>query len=76
MFRTLSLFIQLNYALQASLPSCLLIDDIGEGLDYSRSALLIERLMSKVEGTQIQLVMSTNDQFCNGRRSIKILVGD
>jgi len=63
MFRALSLFIQLNYALMARLPSCILIDDIGEGLDYSRSSQLIERLMSKVDGTQIQLIMSTNDQF-------------
>ncbi len=63
MFRTLSLLIQLNYAIQANLPSCILIDDIGEGLDYTRSTALIKRLMNKVEGTQMQLIISTNDQF-------------
>jgi len=63
LFRLLSLFIQLNYAFMTNLPSCILIDDIGEGLDYTRSTLLIERLMSKLAGTQVQLIMSTNDQF-------------
>ncbi len=63
MFRVLSLFIQLNYSIFAALPSCILIDDIGEGLDYTRSTALIELLISKVEGTQMQLIMSTNDQF-------------
>lgn len=63
MFRALSLFIQVNYSLLASLPSCIIIDDIGEGLDYSRATDLIELLIRKVEGTNIQLMMSTNDQF-------------
>lgn len=63
MFRALSLFIQVNYSLLASLPSCIIIDDIGEGLDYSRATDLIELLIRKVEGTNIQLMMSTNDQL-------------
>ena len=40
-----------------------MIDDIGEGLDYTRSAALISLLMSKVRGTQMQLIILTNDQF-------------
>jgi energy-coupling factor transporter ATP-binding protein EcfA2 len=63
MFRAMSLFIQVNYSLLASLPSCIIIDDIGEGLDYTRATDLIELLIRKVEGTNIQLIMSTNDQF-------------
>ncbi|KHD08880.1 hypothetical protein PN36_18470 [Candidatus Thiomargarita nelsonii] len=63
MFRALSLFIQLNYSLLASLPSCIIIDDIGEGLDYSRSSALMNLLISKTKNTQIQLIMSTNDRF-------------
>jgi energy-coupling factor transporter ATP-binding protein EcfA2 len=63
LFRILSLLIQLNYAIQAHLPSCILIDDIGEGLDYTRSTALISLLMNKVKGTQMQLILSTNDQF-------------
>lgn len=65
MFRALSLIIQLNYSLLASLPSCIIIDDIGEGLDYIRSTALIELLIKKVEDTtrNVQLIMSTNDRF-------------
>lgn len=63
MFRVLSLFIQLNYSLLASLPSCIIIDDIGEGLDYSRSSALIESLIKKMKGTKMQIIMSTNDRF-------------
>ena len=63
MFRALSLFIQLNYSLLASLPSCIIIDDIGEGLDYSRSTTLMNWLINKVKNTKIQLIMSTNDRF-------------
>jgi hypothetical protein len=44
-------------------PSCILIDDIGEGLDYERSASLIKLIIKKVENTSIQLVMATNDRF-------------
>ena len=67
MFRTLSLIIQLNYAQMAGLPSCVLIDDIGEGLDYERSSSLIKLLFEKVEKTDTQLIMTTNDSFVMNR---------
>lgn len=63
MFRTLSLLIQINYAILADTPSCILIDDIGEGLDFERSRSLIELLMRKVKDTPVQLIMATNDRF-------------
>ena len=63
MFRTLSLIIQLNYSQIASIPSCILIDDIGEGLDYERATSLISLLIKKVKGSEVQLIMSTNDRF-------------
>jgi len=63
MFRALSLIIQLNYSLLASLPSCILIDDIGEGLDYERSSALIKLLIDKAKKSRVQLIMSTNDRF-------------
>ena len=63
MFRALSLLIQLNYSLLASIPSCILIDDIGEGLDYERSSALIRLLIAKAEKSCVQLIMSTNDRF-------------
>ncbi len=63
MFRALSLLIQLNYSLLASIPSCILIDDIGEGLDYERSSALIKLLIDKAKESRVQLIMSTNDRF-------------
>jgi hypothetical protein len=63
MFRALSLVIQLNYSFLASVPSCILIDDIGEGLDYERSSALIKLLIHKAKESSVQLIMSTNDRF-------------
>ena len=63
MFRTLSIIIQLNYSQMTSRPSCILIDDIGEGLDFDRSCALIELLMRKVQRSSVQLIMATNDRF-------------
>jgi AAA15 family ATPase/GTPase len=63
MFRALSLLIQLNYSLLGKMPSCILIDDIGEGLDYERSKALIDLIIEKVKGSSVQVIMTTNDQF-------------
>ena len=63
MFRTLSIIVQLNYSQMTSRPSCILIDDVGEGLDFDRSCALIDLLMRKVQGSSIQLIMATNDRF-------------
>lgn len=63
MFRALSLIIQLNYSKMALKPACILIDDIGEGLDFERSCSLINLLLEKIKDTTTQLVMTTNDRF-------------
>jgi hypothetical protein len=63
MFRALSILIQVNYSQMAHRANCILIDDIGEGLDFDRSAQLIQLLRRKAQESSFQLVMSTNDQF-------------
>lgn len=63
MFRSLSLLIQLNYALLNNLSSCILIDDIGEGLDYDRSKKLIDLIIKKVENSSVQVIMTSNNRF-------------
>lgn len=63
MFRALSLIIQLNFSLLSKNPSCILIDDIGEGLDYERSKCLIDLIIEKVNGSAFQVIMTTNDRF-------------
>lgn len=63
MFRALSLLVQLNFSLLSKIPSCILIDDIGEGLDYERSKSLIDLIIEKVKGSPVQVIMTTNDRF-------------
>lgn len=66
MFRALSLIININFAALELNPSCILIDDIGEGLDFSRSCALIDLLQAKA-GNKIQLIMTSNDRFVMNR---------
>lgn len=63
MFRALSILIQVNYSQMANLASCILIDDIGEGLDSERSTRLIDILRHKAADSSFQLIMTTNDKF-------------
>jgi hypothetical protein len=63
MFRALSLLVQLNHAILRRKPACVLIDDIGEGLDFERSCDLVALLREKARHADFQLVMSTNDRF-------------
>ena len=67
MFRALSLLVQVNHAILSGKPSCILIDDIGEGLDFERSCGLIDAVMSRARSSQAQLVMATNDRFVMNR---------
>ncbi len=63
MFRALSLIIQLNFSEMTQKPSCVLVDDVGEGLDFERACALIKLLMTKAEKSSTQLLMATNDRF-------------
>jgi predicted ATPase len=40
-----------------------IIDDIGEGLDFTRAKQLVQLLIAKAKDAGIQLIMSTNDSF-------------
>jgi ABC-type multidrug transport system ATPase subunit len=63
MFRAFSVLTQLNYYIYSGHKGMVIIDDIGEGLDFSRAKQLVQVLISKAEGAGIQLIMSTNDSF-------------
>jgi len=71
MFRALSLLIQMNASKLLKIPSTIIIDDIGEGLDYERSTELVKVLIEKIEGTSSQLIMTTNDRFIMNNVSIE-----
>jgi predicted ATPase len=63
MFRALSLIIQITYNTLKELPTTILIDDIGEGLDFARSTSVIKLISEVAENGKCQLIMSTNDRF-------------
>lgn len=71
MFRVLSLIIQLNFSLISKSPSCILIDDIGEGLDFERSKKLIDLVIEKVSSSNVQVIMTTNDRFVMNKIDLK-----
>ncbi len=63
MFRALSLVTQITYSEFTKKPLCIIIDDIGEGLDYDRASSLIKLLIRRAKNASVQLIMSTNDRF-------------
>ena len=63
MFRAFSVLVQLNYYVLCGHKGFVIIDDIGEGLDFTRAKLLVKLLIRKAKDARIQLIMSTNDQF-------------
>lgn len=71
MFRALSFIIQLNYALFCKTSVCLLIDDLGEGLDFSRSKSLIDMLIHKINDSNIQVFITTNDRYVMNKIPIR-----
>ena len=64
MFRALSIIIHITYHIMMQNQTTILIDDIGEGLDFDRTSKLINLLIELAEQNEnIQLIMSTNDRF-------------
>lgn len=63
MFRALALSIHLNICAFSKAKSLILIDDIGEGLDFERAVAIIDLLISKARENDLQLIMTSNDRF-------------
>lgn len=63
MFRAVAILVHMNWLALSKTAGTVLIDDIGEGLDFERSCKLIGLLRKKVLGINVQLIMSTNDRF-------------
>lgn len=63
MFRALSIFIHLNFGMFSERAGCVIIDDIGEGLDFARADAMIKTLIAKAQKTRMQLIMASNDRF-------------
>jgi predicted ATPase len=63
MYRAFSVIVQLEYYILKGNKGFVIIDDIGEGLDFSRAKQLVQLLIGKAKEAGIQLIMSTNDSF-------------
>lgn len=63
MFRAFSVLARFDRYILKGKTGCVVIDDIGEGLDFSRAKLLVSLLVKKAKSSGIQLIMSTNDSF-------------
>ncbi|HER09660.1 MAG TPA: ATP-binding protein [Bacteroides sp.] len=63
MFRAFSVLVQLNYYILCGRQGLVIIDDIGEGLDFKRATHLVQLLIDKARESSLQLIMSTNDSF-------------
>lgn len=63
MFRAFSVLLQVNYYILSGQKGFVIIDDIGEGLDFTRAKQLVQVLIAKAKESGIQLIMSTNDSF-------------
>ena len=63
MFRALALVIHLNINTLSENKKTIIVDDIGEGLDFSRAMGIINLLMEKTHEDGNQLLMTSNDRF-------------
>lgn len=63
MFRVFCALLYMIYSSTLSVARCLIVDDMGEGLDYSRSKKLSKIVFDYCEEHGIQLIVTSNDNF-------------
>jgi hypothetical protein len=63
MFRALALIVFIHYLNEKVKVKTIIVDDLGEGLDYERATKLGELIFKKLEKTNIQFIASSNDNF-------------
>ncbi|HNF17167.1 MAG TPA: ATP-binding protein [Leptospiraceae bacterium] len=71
MFRAFSLLSYTYYMRLKDTKSTLLIDDIGEGLDYERSKNLIKKIEEICRDANFQVIMTSNDRYVMNAVDIK-----
>ena len=71
MFRAFSILAIVNYLIAEKKTGTIVIDDLGEGLDFERSSRLTELIFSKIEQSPMHLIVSTNDRFLMNKVPIK-----
>lgn len=72
MFRAFALLVILRFLTESNgMSSTVLVDDLGEGLDYERSAKLTKIVFEKMNKSNLQLIATTNDRFLMNSVDIK-----
>ncbi|MCG7519748.1 AAA family ATPase [Ruegeria sp. Ofav3-42] len=63
MFAAIATIVHVNYRLRKNELSCLVADDVGDGLDFERSSKLVTLLIEKSKNEGFQLILASNDRF-------------
>lgn len=63
MFRVFCALLYMIYSATLSVARCLIVDDMGEGLDFKRSSQLGKIMFDFCEKNHIQLIITSNDSF-------------
>jgi len=72
MYRALCLVVLIEYLLNTKKQvGTLIIDDLGEGLDYDRSIKLTKLLIKKSLAAEFQIIITSNDRFLINTVDIK-----
>ena len=74
MLRAIAVIVALRYLELKVASGTIVIDDLGEGLDFERSSRLAELLFDRIEQhLNIQLIATTNDRFLTNAANLKYL---
>lgn len=71
MYRALCVVIEMNIVSFGKEKTIILIDDIGEGLDFERSVALIDIIVRHAESAKCQIFMTSNDRFVMNKIPLK-----
>jgi hypothetical protein len=63
MYRAFSLVVIIQYLLELQQECTVIIDDLGEGLDFERASKITSLLFDKIQESDIQLLVTSNDRF-------------
>lgn len=73
MYRAFSLLVIIEHLLRLKKECTIVIDDLGEGLDFERSSKTTNLLFKKLQGSPIQLIATSNDRFLINNFNMKSL---
>jgi predicted ATPase len=71
MYRAIAIMVVINHLMQRGVEGTIVIDDIGEGIDFERSSKLTELIFKRAKNTGIQLIVTSNDRFLMNAVDIK-----